>query len=83
MQVPPGPQAEPEGLGQGHTVPFPRGPLVHSPPRAREQACSPLQRTQAALPTPTRLRLERGWDHTGITSPPWIEGGRPERELWP
>lgn len=55
MQVPPGPQAELEGLGQGHTAPFPRGPRVHSLPRARGQACSPLPRTQAALPTPTRL----------------------------
>lgn len=55
VQVPPGPQAEPEGLGQGHTAPFPRGPRVHSLPRARGQACSPLPRTQAALPMPTRL----------------------------
>lgn len=63
MQVPLRPQVEPEGLGQGHTAPFPRGPRVHSPPRAQGQACSPLHRTQAALPTPTGLRLERSWDH--------------------
>lgn len=38
-----------------------------------------LHRTQASVPAPVRLHLERSWDHTGIPSSPRLEAERSGR----
>lgn len=73
MRVPPGPWAEREGLVQGHTTPFPRGPGVHSPPRAQGLGLSllrPLLCTGPKQPSPLPCHcIWRGaGGHTGIPS---------------
>lgn len=78
VQVSPGPGAEPEGPVQGHTTPFPRGPTVHSPPRAQEQGLAPLRPlpcTGSKLPSPRPCRcIWRGaGGHAGLPSPPRLE----------
>lgn len=81
MRVPPGPKAELEGLVQGHTTLFPRGPMVHSPPGAWELGLTgprPLSFTEPKLPSPLpccSVWREAG-DHTGMPLPPWLEAER-------